>query len=106
MLLSILSHNLCNFLSDQSSCHVHFFYSVADDTSRSVVFDLYAVLCHVGSAADEGHFMVHAKSSYDGLWYTYNDSEVRILPIDNASLFVSPEAYVLFYRRVCLLLNP
>lgn len=62
-----------------------------------VVYDLYAVLSHVGNSAEEGHFIVHAKNLYRQRWYTFNDSHITELKL-HSTHFISKEAYVLFYK--------
>jgi ubiquitin carboxyl-terminal hydrolase 4/11/15 len=83
-------------------------YCVKDGADRMAVeiFDLYAVLSHVGKAdegegdvtAEEGHFIVHAQNQLDGNWYTFNDTSVAPLHL-TSNKFQSKEAYILFYRK-------
>jgi ubiquitin C-terminal hydrolase len=83
-------------------------YCVNDGPDRMSVevFDLYAVLSHVGKAdegegdvtAEEGHFIVHAQNQLDGNWYTFNDASVVPLHL-TSNKFQSKEAYILFYRK-------
>ncbi|KAJ1444808.1 hypothetical protein M885DRAFT_551946 [Pelagophyceae sp. CCMP2097] len=59
------------------------------------VYDLYAVSEHSGGMGG-GHYQAKTLNDADGAWYHFNDSLVSLA--DEASI-VSPEAYVLFYKR-------
>jgi len=60
------------------------------------VYDLYAVSNHSGGLGG-GHYTAYAKNFRNGRWYDFNDSYVS--PVYDVSSVVSPQAYVLFYRR-------
>ncbi len=72
------------------------------------IYDLYAVSEH-GGGLGGGHYTASCKSPSDGKWYNFNDSSVTCLRTSASSdegnddvlkqQIVSPEAYVLFYRR-------
>ncbi len=58
------------------------------------VHDLYAVSNHMGSVGS-GHYTSYCKMD-DGMWQCCNDSSVYSVDV---SQVVSPDAYLLFYRR-------
>ena len=41
------------------------------------IFELYAVICHIGPSSMSGHFVAYCKNSIDKKWYKYNDSLVN-----------------------------
>lgn len=59
------------------------------------MYDLYAVSQHSGSLSG-GHYTAICQNALDLQWYNFNDSSVRATSVDR---IVTPEAYVLFYRR-------
>ncbi len=58
------------------------------------VYDLYAVSNHMG-AVGSGHYTSYCKME-DGAWQCCNESAVYSVEV---SQVVSPDAYLLFYRR-------
>lgn len=62
---------------------------------KETVYDLYGVVNHIGTP-NEGHYYAHIKSESDGRWFRVNDNECSELPRERV---VTPDAYVLFYRR-------
>nr|CDS27414.1 ubiquitin carboxyl terminal hydrolase 4 [Hymenolepis microstoma] len=62
---------------------------------RETIYDLYAVVNHIGTL-NEGHYYAHIKRESDGHWFRVNDIECSELPRQSV---VTPDAYVLFYRR-------
>jgi len=62
-------------------------------------YDLFAVCNHYGSLA-YGHYTAFAKNYLSEKWYCFDDSQV--MEIDEREI-LSPNAYVLFYRRKDLL---
>lgn len=59
------------------------------------VYDLFAVSNHMGGMGG-GHYTAYAKNFITGRWYNFDDSSAS--PVDPARV-ISPNAYVLFYRR-------
>uniref|UniRef100_A0A6B2L134 ubiquitinyl hydrolase 1 n=1 Tax=Arcella intermedia TaxID=1963864 RepID=A0A6B2L134_9EUKA len=59
------------------------------------IYDLYAVSNHSGSLGG-GHYTACALNPHLNKWYYFNDSSVLECSEDDV---VSPEAYVLFYKR-------
>eukprot|EP00743_Colponemidia_sp_Colp-15_P007324 GILK01007909.1.p1 GENE.GILK01007909.1~~GILK01007909.1.p1 ORF type:complete len:1576 (-),score=341.81 GILK01007909.1:149-4876(-) len=72
---------------------------VEDQKKRSgtALYDLYAVANHMGVMSG-GHYTAICKNSEGGndMWFEFDDDFVRDI---NQSQLVSPNAYVLFYRR-------
>ncbi|CAH8387251.1 unnamed protein product [Eruca vesicaria subsp. sativa] len=65
---------------------------------ESYLYELYAVINHLGGIGGVGHYTTYAKLVDDGnKWYHYDDSVVK--PV-NESEIKSAAAYVLCYRRV------
>jgi ubiquitin carboxyl-terminal hydrolase 4/11/15 len=59
------------------------------------VYDLYAVSEHSGGLGG-GHYTAKCRNFVDGQWYDLNDSSVSPTSADAC---LTPQAYVLFYRR-------
>ena len=66
--------------------------ATADDSS---LYDLYAVIRHLGSVAG-GHYISYAKNHITGKWYEFDD---RIVTEISEKKLAEVEAYVLFYRH-------
>ena len=65
-----------------------------------LLYDLYAVISHIGEKDRNDHFVASCKSPVDNKWYRYNDDFVN--PITNLQKEVidSSTPYVLFYQKV------
>ncbi|XP_076583886.1 ubiquitin carboxyl-terminal hydrolase 43a [Chaetodon auriga] len=59
------------------------------------LYDLYAVCNHHGGMHG-GHYTAYCRNSVDGLWYSYDDSSVDLVPEDEVC---TRGAYILFYQR-------
>ncbi len=69
---------------------------IAAAPDKRLLYDLYAVSNHSGTLSF-GHYTAMAKDAVGGKWHDYNDSHVsEVIDTDEV---VSPEAYVLYYRR-------
>jgi ubiquitin carboxyl-terminal hydrolase 47 len=67
-----------------------------------LVYELYAVLVHSGSAIG-GHYYAYIKSFDDGNWYNFNDSTVTPITLEDVTKVFgdgrgSATAYMLKYR--------
>lgn len=60
-----------------------------------MIYDLFGVSQHSGSL-NGGHYTAICKNLLDQQWYNFNDSSVYPAALDK---IITPEAYVLFYRR-------
>ena len=62
----------------------------------NTVFELYAVICHIGPSSMSGHFVAYCKHKKDKNWYLYNDAMVSLCENNNAYKKGMP--YILFYK--------
>lgn len=60
---------------------------------RSLVYELYGVICHTGTL-DTGHYTCMMKHS-SGQWYNFDD--VAVTPVDVKTVTQAKRAYLLFY---------
>ena len=60
------------------------------------VYELYAVICHLGPSSMSGHFVAYCKNRIDNQWYLYNDSFVT--KCSRPSQYNDGMPYILFYR--------
>nr|DBA19425.1 TPA: hypothetical protein GDO54_015263 [Pyxicephalus adspersus] len=65
------------------------------DRKKSTKYDLYAVLVHIGSSCQSGHYYAYVKDNSDR-WYLMNDSQVTSCKVTTV---LNQEAYLLFYTR-------
>jgi len=65
-----------------------------------LLYDLYAVVSHIGESDHNDHYVASCKSPVDNKWYRYNDDYIN--PITNLQKEVidSSVPYVLFYQKV------
>jgi ubiquitin carboxyl-terminal hydrolase 4/11/15 len=61
------------------------------------LYELYAVSNHSGDLGF-GHYTAYAKNFDNSNWYVFNDSSAYLQ--EGSRKMVTPEAYVLFYKRV------
>ncbi|XP_061882978.1 ubiquitin carboxyl-terminal hydrolase 43a isoform X1 [Entelurus aequoreus] len=59
------------------------------------LYDLYA-LCNHHGGLHGGHYTAYCRNSVDGLWYSYDDSSVDLVPEEE---ICTRGAYILFYQR-------
>ena len=62
------------------------------------VFELYAVICHLGPSSMSGHFVAYCKNRKDNKWYLYNDSIVT--KCTKEKQYQDGMPYILFYRAI------
>ena len=62
----------------------------------NTVFDLYAVICHLGPSSMSGHFVAYVRNNSNYKWHLYNDSIVSECTRPNQYRDGMP--YILFYR--------
>ncbi|XP_051940027.1 ubiquitin carboxyl-terminal hydrolase 43a [Hippocampus zosterae] len=71
-------------------------HSPADMTlPHEYLYDLYAVCNHHGGMHG-GHYTAYCRNSVDGVWYSYDDSSVDLVPEEE---ICTRGAYILFYQR-------
>ena len=62
----------------------------------NTVFELYAVICHIGPSSMSGHFVAFCKNKIDKKWYKFNDALVSAREKNDEYLMGMP--YILFYQ--------
>ena len=62
------------------------------------VYELYAVICHLGPSSMSGHFVAYCRNRIDNKWYLYNDSTVTLCSRKNQYNEGMP--YILFYKAL------
>ena len=62
------------------------------------VFELYAVICHLGPSSMSGHFVAYCKYIEDNKWYLYNDGIVT--KCTKKYQYQDGMPYILFYRAL------
>ena len=60
------------------------------------VYELYAVICHLGPSSMSGHFVAYCKNSVDQKWYLYNDALVTLCT--KPQQYNEGMPYILFYK--------
>ena len=60
------------------------------------VYELYAVICHLGPSSMSGHFVAYCKNRIDNQWYLYNDAIVT--KCSRQFQYNDGMPYILFYR--------
>ena len=62
------------------------------------VYELYAVICHLGPSSMSGHFVAYCRNRMDNKWYLYNDGFVTLCT--KPKQYQEGMPYILFYRAV------
>ena len=62
------------------------------------VYELYAVICHLGPSSMSGHFVAYCKNRIDNQWYLYNDA--IITKCTRKYQYNDGMPYILFYRAI------
>ena len=62
----------------------------------NTVYEIYAVICHIGPSSMSGHFIAFCKNKIDKKWYKYNDAFVTLCQSQNE--YRSGMPYILFYK--------
>ena len=62
------------------------------------VFELYAVICHLGPSSMSGHFVAYCKNKTNNKWYLFNDGLVSLCTKNYQYQDGMP--YILFYRAL------
>jgi len=61
-------------------------------------YQLYAVICHLGSSSMSGHFVAYCRNRIDNKWYLYNDGMVSLC--SKPRQYQDGMPYLLFYRAL------
>ena len=70
--------------------------SFVDYNGINTMFELYAVICHIGPSSMSGHFVAYCKNRIDHQWYLCNDSIVTLCKSPNE--YTKHMPYILFYK--------
>ena len=62
------------------------------------VYELYAVICHLGPSSMSGHFVAYCKNKIDNKWYLYNDGFIS--KCTKTYQYQEGMPYILFYRAL------
>ena len=62
------------------------------------VYELYAVICHLGPSSMSGHFVAYCRNRIDQKWYLYNDANVTLC--QQPREYENKMACILFYRSL------
>ena len=62
------------------------------------VYELYAVICHLGPSSMSGHFVAYCRNIIDNKWYLYNDAFVTLC--DKNNQYYDGMPYILFYKAL------
>jgi len=63
-----------------------------------IVYELYAVVCHLGPSSMSGHFVAYCKNRSDNKWYLYNDAIVSLCT--KSKQYNDGMPYILFYQAI------
>lgn len=64
------------------------------------VYNLYALIVHEGYSTSKGHYYSFVKNQATGIWYKYDDDEVKAIGKDLQSVKrLIQNAYILFYKK-------
>jgi ubiquitin C-terminal hydrolase len=66
--------------------------------NKNTIFELYAVICHIGPSNENGHFAAYCRNRIDKKWYLYNDGFVT--PCQNLKDCQQGMVYILFYQTL------
>lgn len=65
--------------------------------NNDYLYDLIAIVHHMGETVNSGHYTATTRNAVDGKWRNYDDNNVRLVdPVDAADFNT---AYLLFYER-------
>ena len=66
--------------------------------NSNTIYELYAVICHIGPSSMSGHFVAYCKNRMDKKWYLYNDAFVTLC--QNSYDYQKGMSYILFYQVI------
>ena len=64
----------------------------------AVVYELYAVISHLGPSSMDGHFVAYCRNRMDNKWYLYNDAIVSLC--SRPQQYNDGMPYILFYKAI------
>ncbi|CAF1116954.1 unnamed protein product [Rotaria sp. Silwood1] len=71
--------------------------NTANKQSTPYIYELYAVVVHLGEEPTSGHIYAYIRSP-DALWYKANDKTITLVDINQ--VLTNKDAYMLFYSKV------
>ena len=72
---------------------------VLNRSQNQEIYNLYAVITHLGQSGPSGHFVAACKSPVDGNWYRYNDAFVNQIYDFKEDIYDFGTPYILFYEK-------
>ena len=63
---------------------------------KNTIFELYAVICHIGPSSNSGHFVAYCRNRMNKKWYLYNDG--FFILCENPYDYQKGIPYILFYQ--------
>ena len=73
---------------------------VIEKDKPKIIYDLYAVITHLGESGPNAHFVATCKSPIDNIWYRYNDAIVSPINDFIKDIYNFGTPYILFYEKV------
>ena len=64
-----------------------------------MIYNLYAVITHIGKSGPNAHFVAACKSPVDNKWYRYNDAFVTAISNVQKDIIDYGTPYILFYKK-------
>ncbi|CAL9733572.1 hypothetical protein MOSE0_B04104 [Monosporozyma servazzii] len=90
--------------STKNNCFVHYpihldqqYIGVQNLPKDNFKYELYSVVCHRGSI-NNGHYTTYVNKGANNGWYYFDDTVYR--PVRIPTEFITPDAYLLFYRLI------
>ena len=82
-------------------CNVNFpeklnIFNYITYNKEGTLYELYAVICHLGPSSMSGHFVAYCRNRMDNQWYLYNDGLVNLC--DREQQYKDGMPYILFYK--------
>ena len=68
--------------------------------SDECIYELFGVVTHYGKTNEKGHFVARCLSPFDGMWYLYDDVNVKQIGYFNKNEFQEGRPYILFYKKI------
>ena len=72
---------------------------VLQKDSPQMIYNLYAVITHIGKSGPNAHFVAACKSPVDNKWYRYNDAFVTSISTVQKDIIDYGTPYILFYKK-------
>ena len=77
---------------------LNLFDYIDNKQDKKFVYNLYAIISHQGTDANNGHFYAYCKHRINNKWYLYNDSIVS--ECEKNDDYLNGVSYVLFYQSL------